>query len=329
MPEFNLNDNYPFEDIIDLLASNQNVPQKHLSRFSDLSKNNLYKLQGVWGNISKECKNNLLSSLIDLNNSETIYCFDDIANLGLHDTDTEVIIKSITLCDECQNKFIAKSLLDLLNNNSDTSVKEAAINSLGSFIFLGELDKLPEDLYNDIQSTLINIFKTEDYHFLRQKSLEALGYSSRHEVKNMISDSYHTGDNAWIKSAITAMGKSADTRWEDILINHLSDPDYDIQLEAIKAVGELGINSASEDLIELLEASDEIDLEFFAAILWSLSQIGGKNVHEIFQYLLENAETDDEKIIVEGALENLEFIDGLPDFSMFDFTDLENDISSD
>ena len=191
---------------------------------------------------------------------------------------------------------------------------------------MGELDKLPEDLYQDIQDTLINVFKTDNYHLLKQKSLEALGYSSHQEINKMISDSYQTGDNAWIKSAIIAMGKSADSRWEEILINHLSDPDNDIQLEAIKAVGEIGIQAASEDLIELLEASEEIDLEYFAAILWSLSQIGGKNVHVIFQYLLENAETDEERMIVEDALENLEFIDGLPDLSMFDFTDLDNDI---
>lgn len=326
MPEFTLNDNFPFEDIINLLTSNQNIPQKLLSRFSDLSKENLEILRIAWGNISKESKNSLFSSLIDINNSETIYCFDDIANLGLQDTDSEIIIKSINLCEECQNKNIARSLLDLLKNNSDAGVKEAAIDLLGSFVFLGELDKIPEVLYKDIQSTLINIFKNEDYHLLKQKSLEALGYSSHHDVKKMIFDAYHTGDNAWIKSAIIAMGKSADSIWEDILVNHLSDPDYDVQIEAIKAVGEIGIQTASEELIELLEASEEIDLEFFSAILWSLSQIGGKNVHEIFQYLIENAETDEERIIVEDALENLEFIDGLPDLSMFDFTDLENDI---
>ena len=135
MSESNLNENIPFENIIDLLVSNQNIPEKLLSRFSDLSKNNLEKLRNSWVDISKESKNGLLSSLIDLNNTETIFCFDDVANLGLHDNDSEVIIKSITLCEECQNKHIAISLLDLLKNNNDASVKEAVINSLGAFVF--------------------------------------------------------------------------------------------------------------------------------------------------------------------------------------------------
>jgi len=216
-----------------------------------------------------------------------------------------------------------------LHRFKDHGVVENAIGALGVYIYLGELDKIPNDLYGKIQDSLLQVTQNSENQFLRQKALESLGYSSLEKVQELILNAYRTDDIAWIRSAIIAMKNSADKQWEEIILKHIPDPNYEIQLESVKAVGEIGINEASEVLIELLEDSENMDFETYKAVLWSLSQIGGKNVREIFQYLLENADTEDEIDTIEYAIENLDFFDGLPDLSMFDFSDNQIDLQND
>lgn len=320
----------PFENIVKtLLEINQGFPKNHLARFSDIRKEEQIFLDDSWNAIPKANKLNLLSSLIELNKSDTIFNFDYIAILGLQDTDSEIVIKAIRLCEEYQDKHIAKKLLALLHRFKDHGVVENAIGALGVYIYLGELDKIPNDLYGKIQDSLLQVTQNSENQFLRQKALESLGYSSLEKVQELILNAYRTDDIAWIRSAIIAMKNSADKQWEEIILKHIPDPNYEIQLESVKAVGEIGINEASEVLIELLEDSENMDFETYKAVLWSLSQIGGKNVREIFQYLLENADTEDEIDTIEYAIENLDFFDGLPDLSMFDFSDNQIDLQND
>ena len=314
--------NLNFKQILDEI-SNINLPinKNSLNKFSDLNKRDQIYLKDYWADIPVKKKNELIKQLIILSNSDNLFSFIDLGKIGLSDSDTEVVLNSIQLCKDYQNSDLAKLLLNILETNQGITIKESAIDALGTYVYLGELESIPTDLYKDIYITLHEYAKNYDYQIIRQKALEALGYASNSEINELILDSYNNGDSAWIKSAIVAMKNSADPRWEEIINRHITDPEYDIQIEAIKAVGEIGIHSTSEYLIELLENYENLDFELFSAIIWSLSQIGGKNVRDIFNYLLDNSESNEEIMMLEDALENLDFFDGLPDLSIFDFNE--------
>jgi hypothetical protein len=52
-------------------------------------------------------------------------------------------------------------------------------------------------------------------------------------------------------------------------------------------------------------------------VIWSLAKIGGEEVRETLEKLLEDAESDDEAEIIEMALEHLAFNDELPSLDIY------------
>ena len=82
-----------------------------------------------------------------------------------------------------------------------------------------------------------------------------------------------------VASAIFAMGRSANDAWEDIVISNLQNQYVDVQEEAVRAAGELELQNAREEILELLD-DEGLDQDVFLAAIWSLSQIGGPGVQE-------------------------------------------------
>jgi HEAT repeat protein len=95
-----------------------------------------------------------------------------------------------------------------------------------------------------------------------------------------------------------------------------------IQTEAARAAGELVIEEARASLFDLVDDTNE---ETSTAALWSLSQIGGKEVRKILQDRLNAAEDDSEVSFLESALENLDFIDGLGELGLMGVEDINWD----
>ena len=105
----------------------------------------------------------------------------------------------------------------------------------------------------------------------------------------------------------------------------LDHPNPVVQEEAVRAVGELEIKHASPQLLEMLPYAEP---ELRPILIWSLSMIGGRGVADQFSLMLDETEDDDEMILLEEALDNLAFNEGLDDFALLDFTeeDLEDSI---
>jgi hypothetical protein len=86
----------------------------------------------------------------------------------------------------------------------------------------------------------------------------------------------------------------------------------------VQAAGELMSSDARGLLLSMLE--DEEDDEVIAAIIWSLSQIGGEDVRTYLEALLDKTEDEDESEdlleLIENALENLTFTEDLERFEM-------------
>jgi HEAT repeat protein len=313
-----MSQNAPFLTVVNaLLDDGQPFPARYLHRFSDLEPADLKKLTKAWPRVSPGRKHSLLEDLEDLAEADTLTSFDDIARALLADPDPEVRVRAIHLLWESEDVKLVPEYLDILNTDENVDARAAAANSLGRFIYLGELDKIPSELHHEIEDRLLETTASiADDPLVRRRALESLGYSGRQEVIPLIETAYGGKDPAWIASALFAMGRSCDDRWRKQVLSKLRSPDYDIRSEAIHAAGELELGSARPALLDLLE--DEDDLEIRHELIWALSRIGGEEVRSKLEELLEIEEDDAIADFIEESLDTLSFTEDMGGLSLLD-----------
>ena len=117
-------------------------------------------------------------------------------------------------------------------------------------------------------------------------------------------------------SALIAMGRSMDQRWQQIVLQMLDSKIPLLRAEAARAAGEIQIEESLPILVELCSDSDQ-GVRF--AAIWSLSEIGGDQARHTLEQLFRETDDDREADFIESALDNAAFTDGMQPFSLFDF----------
>lgn len=293
-------------------------PPQYLRAFSDLSRHNLRELTSVWKSLPATRKVNLLEDLDDLAEHDTLVNFDELAKSILVDEEPAVRVLAIRLLWECEETRIVPSLIDLFRGDANEDVRAAAASLLGKFVLLGELEAIPDAIRISVVNNLIDSVDGEERPLVKQRALESLGYSSHPLVPTMIRKAFESNEISWITSSLCAMGRSADESWANLVESKLDSPDMEVQFEAIRAAGELELATSREKLIDLLDEEIENDDNRLAAI-WALSQIGGEEVKDKLETLLEKAGDEEEAEWIEKALENLEFSSSM-DMDMLDLS---------
>lgn len=306
-----------FQKVLDaLLSEGAEFPRHYLKEFSDIGPVELQSLLDVWPRIKLRRKLTLFEELKSLAEADTIVSFDDFARAFLTDPDPHVRTRAVRLLDESEAPKLMVIFLDMLKNDPDIGVRAEAASVLKLFVELGELEEIPERLYHQVEDALLATANGKDDGRVRRAALESLGYSSRAEVVTLIDSAFHREDPNWRASAIIAMGRSADDRWEDEVTTSLISEDDDVKRVAVQSAGELSLKSARLVLIRLLE--EEEDDELTHAAIWSLSQIGGEDARTYIETLLDQTEEDEEDQIefLEEALDNLAFTEDLDRFEL-------------
>ena len=319
-----------FDSVLDaLLDSNKEFPHRYLTQFSDMGPLELQTLSDVWPRVELKRKLSLFNGLESLVEGDTLVSFDDFARSLLSDPEAEVRIRALRLLSECEDEKIISTYLNMLKHDANAEVRAQAAANLGFFVAQGELEEISEESYSQVQAGLLESARGEDVTRVRRHALEALGYASKPEVDALIGAALQHKDADWQASALVAMGRSADERWEDEILRALLDENDTIRLAAVKAAGNLPLKSARTVLLRML-AEGEDDDEIIGAAIWSLSQIGGEDVRTFLETLLdqtEEAEDEDQIALLEEALDNLAFTEDLdrfelmaidPDFAGFD-----------
>ncbi len=307
----------PFQVILEaLLDDTKPFPPSYLHRFSDIPPAELSALTEIWGQISLTRRRAILEDLEDLTEADTLVSFEDLGRFALNDVDPGVRILAIRLLWEVDDRRLAAQFINMLENDGDHEVRAAAANALGRFIYLGELEEIPGETLHAAEESLLNVVSGKEHSLVRRKALESLGYSGRPEVPPLIQDAFHHGTSEWVASSLFAMGRSADTRWNREVLGMIENPNNAIREEAVRAAGELGLQDARSSLLELVEQED--DEEVLMAAVWSLSQIGGSQVRDTLEQMLEEVEDDDAAEFIEEALDNLSFTEEVNSFGLFD-----------
>ena len=305
-----------FQKILDaLLSEDKDFPRQYLQEFSDIGTDELHSLLDAWPRIKPGRKLTLLEELQSLADADTLVSFDDLARALLTDSEPNVRVHAIRLLDESEDAKLASVYLDMLKSDSDVNVRVEAAKALNLFVDLGELEKISEDTYHEIEDALLASANSEDDLRVRRAALESLGYSSRPEVATLIDSAFHREDPNWRASALIAMGRSADEqRWEENVTTSLISDDDRVKRAAAQAAGELGLRSSRPILLKMLGEEDEGEIA--SAAIWSLSQIGGEDVRTYLESLLDQTEDDDQIAFLEEALDNLAFTEDLDRFDL-------------
>lgn len=314
-----------FQSVLDaLLSDRKDFPRRYLQEFSDIGALELKTLLDIWPRVEPSRKLTLLEELDALAEVDTLVSFDEVARALLTDPDPEVRTRAIRLLDEYEDPRVVPSYLDMLKNDPTVSVRVEAANALNLFVDLGELEKIPASVYHQVEDSLLASAASEDDVRVRRTALESLGYSSRPEVTTLIESAFQRQDPNWQTSALVAMGRSADERWEDQVTRSLVHVDDRIRKAAVQAAGELGLPSARPILLKML--SEEEDATILSAVIWSLSQVGGEDVRTYLENLLDQLEDDEQIAFLEEALDNLSFTEDLERFDLLAF-DPDEDLS--
>jgi HEAT repeat protein len=306
-----------FQTVLDsLIASGKDFPRRYLQFFSDIGPLELKTLLEVWPRVKPDRKLSLLKGLEHLTEGDTLVNFEDFARAVLNDPEASVRAHAIRLLDECDDVKLVPVYIKLLKNDPDVNVRAEAANALNLFVDLGELEEIPEEAYGEIQSALLESAKSGDEARVRRRALESLGWSSNPEGAALI-DSAFEGNIDWKVSALIAMGRSADDRWEDRVLRSMLEDNEKVRKAAVQSAGMLAFKSARLPLLRMLDA-EESD-EVMSAAIWSLSQIGGEDVQIVLEKLLDEAEDEDLIEFLEEALDNLAFTEDLDRFELMAF----------
>ena len=306
----------PFNKVIQaLLDESRPFHPRFLYRLSDLSPADLATLSTTWMKIPQRRRQAVMEDVQEMNESDYLMDFSSLSRLALNDQDPLVRALAIQTLREYEEPDLASIFLEMMVKDADTQVRAASASALGTFTYLGELEEISEQILREVEDGLLQATKGKDATLVRRRALEALGFSSREEVSPLIEAAYEAGDRDWLISALFAMGRSYNAIWEEKVLAKLDDENAEVRAEAAEAAGELSLRKSTPKLLELLE-DDDVDVR--AAAIWALAEIGGEGVRETLEELLEETEDEEEADLLEDALENLEFVEGMGGFSILD-----------
>lgn len=312
-----------------LLDTPTPFPPKFLYRLSGLEGEELALLKKKWLAIDPLRRQRLIEDLEMLAESNYLVLFDPIYKIALTDPIPQVKIAAIRALWESEDKKVGITLLEILENDEDEVLVTAqAAAGLGKFVYLGEFEEISQSLLQKITEQLLNKSKEGQPDIIRQRAVEALGFSSAPQVPSLIEEAYNKGLDDWIVSSLVAMGRSASKQWLPMVIESLSHEESNVRLEAAQAAGEI---AAEEIATHMLHLIDDPEQDIRHAAIWALSEIGGDDAKLALETALMQARDEDEIDFLEEALDNLDFNEMAFGFELLDLSeeDLEEMISED
>ena len=311
----------PIEEIIDeLLHGETPLNTRFLHRLSDLVDEEFLLIKKAWPNILAWRRQALLEDLEALYAKDTLLSFEGVCRIALEDSNPQVRFLALRSFLEYEVADLIPNFIQTMIEDKDEEIRALAAQNLGKYVYLGEVESLAKEKQENIEAHLLKVAHGSDSSLVRRKAIESLGYSSHKDVPDLISEAYNSNRNDWIASALFAMGRTIDPRWEPEIIKMLRNPVKEIRFEAIKAAGELEISSSRKILMEYLEDPDS---EIRIAAIWALARIGGEGIRTILLDILQETEFEEEALIIEEALDHLIFNQSLGSIDNLEFFEVD------
>ncbi|MGD2178239.1 MAG: HEAT repeat domain-containing protein [Anaerolineae bacterium] len=296
------------EIVLDSLRENGEEPdQALLCYLSSLSAEQAERVGQVWPDLPTDLRLELTSRLVRMAEADFTLSFGAIFRIGMEDDNAEVRKLAIEGLWEDEDVRLVPLLAQCLGEDESVSVRAAAAQSLGRFILLGELGKIRPKPRRMAYRALLQSLQAGDEHTeVRRRALESLAYVCNETVVASIREAYGSSSEKFRISAVFAMGRSADTRWDEEVQQQLFSTNPEMRYEAARACGELQLSEAVDMLEEL---TGDADAEVQQGAIWALGQVGGERAREILEHYCR---VGDEALqsAAEAAIEEFEFLHG-------------------
>ncbi len=306
----------PFNILIDALVD-ESTPfsPRFLNRLSDLQPEDLASLKDTWHRISTKRREALLEDLEEIHLADDLLSFEEVARMALKDSAPGVRRRAVNILREYELADLLPTFVNMAEHDSDAEVRAASAAALSAYVYMGEVEDISPKKLLLVEECLLRVSASTDTSLVRRRALEALGFSSRKEVVELIEKAYASPDVDWLVSALFAMGRSANSRWNPQVLKMLTHTQPAVRAEAASAAGELEIKAAVPHLLELLQDADS---DVRMASIWALSQVGGEGVRLTLENMLETTDDDDEANQIGTALENLDFTEEMKDLALLE-----------
>lgn len=293
-----------FEDVIQTLQDeNAALSKTIIRRLSNLDESEREQLMGAWGMIPVTRRQRLMRQISEIAASDFDTDFGAVIRLALTDLDDTVRHLAVEASSNDESPLTFHALMPLATIDRSSNVRSGAISVLGQFILLGELGKFSANLSRQAQNLALRLYRNQNEDVeVRRRALEAISNSSREEVAPLIREAYDSGDSRLQLSAVYAMGRSCDHKWAGAILRELESDAPAMRFEAIRAAGELELETAIPKIAPHLQSGDRQLMEIS---IWALGEIGGGEARRLLDEMVEYAEDiDDDELLemVEDAL---------------------------
>lgn len=265
---------------------------------SNLTENDLPRVREVWGGLPVEYRQKLLQQLVDVSETNFELDYRTVGLMALGDEDADSRATAIELLWEDETLELMDRLIEMAQWDESVQVRAGAAGALGRYILLGELGDLPEAETVRAQDIVVNLFTDTDEDVeVRRRALESIANCSHEIVVEAIEEAFDSDDPRMQASAVFAMGRTCDNRWNALVLQEISNPDPAVRYEAARASGELEIEEAVPHLARLAQGRDR---EIKEVAIWSLGEIGGSYALRVLGTLADAAEKEDDDDLLDA-----------------------------
>jgi HEAT repeat protein len=309
-----------FTQILQQLAEPE-LQRGVVHRLSNLLADELTSFAQTWPRFSIERRREIISQMVEISEADIEVDFTPVFILGSKDPDPQVRALSIEGLWENEDHTLVRPLIRLLHNDPSAIVRETAAVSLGRFALLAELEKLQPHFADLIWDALWHtIHAPKEELDVCRRAVESIAYFGRQETLDIIEQAYNHEEPRMRASAVFAMGRSADDRWENIVLDELDSDDSEMRYEAVRACGALQLDSSVMPLSKLVVDPDS-EVKQMAA--WALGQIGSPEARRVLEICCEQGDEALQEA-AEEALAQVDLLQGSLDFSMYDFGSMQD-----
>jgi HEAT repeat protein len=294
-------------DLADLADASKRLSSTQLTSLSDLEPEDAAELAAAWREIETNRRFSVVTELAELAQDNVELNFDAVYKIALGDEEAAVRAAALRGLFEYEGRDLVPVLADVLRNDPEADVRREAAVALGRYALAAELEQLPQIDGAAVREVLTESAEDlEEDERVRARAIESLGAMSGEETENLI-ESVYEEDSLWLKvGAVDAMGRSCNPSWLPLVMREMESRAPEMRHAAAYAAGEIGEEEAVQQLKRMAVYDPDKDVQLVA--VRAIGEIGGDQAKVALKAILYEGD-DSLQEAVEEAMSEIVFND--------------------
>jgi HEAT repeat protein len=298
----------PFSTILESIFDDEVVSVASLYRLSDMAEEDETRFWRRWSQADADRRRIIARHLADLVEEDFVLDYEPLFKRFLQDEHTPVRVAALDGLWDAEDTTLVDPILHLLMTDADVAVQTAAAAALAHYVLFSEWKQLPSYVSPQIVAVLLEKYEKKGTAVsVKRAALEGMGAANHPRVDELIRDAYDDPDLDMQLSAIFAMGNSADAKWLPTVMEEMGSSYSEMRAEAALAAGSIG---SSDAVAQLKELAEEDDPDVALVAVTALGQIASDEAREILTNLAEDPDYEELHEAIAEALEEIAILSG-------------------